>query len=406
MIIANPTKERYMNREEALRKALSSIDESYIIRIRREIHQCPELGFDLDNTVSIVKRELDAIGIEYTDKLGKSSVVATMNREKSSFTIGIRADMDALPIQENTGLPFSSRNPGKMHACGHDAHTAILLGTAKALKSVEKEIDCRIKLIFQSYEEGTRGAELLVKDGVMNDIDVIIALHVTNSIPSGTLGIGSGTIMAADNQLDFLFTGKSSHAVFPQNACDPIAMAVSAYNQIQLIRTRKTDPTKPFVLAISRIQSGSTYNVIPSTAAMKGTIRSFDLAVNDFVQNQVGLICQETARLFGGTCRFDHRLGTLPLTNDPKVTDAVKKAIAKAVGKKNLVKIPIGMGSEDFSYYSSVKPAAFFRLGTYDEKSGPMTSSHQAGFIIDEKAFKYGSMTFINFIFDNMDGLE
>ena len=163
-----------MNKEEALRHALSLVDQEYIVRIRREIHEYPELEFDLPRTLAVVRRELDAMGISYTEKYGKSSIVAVLNPEKTAFTIGLRADMDALPLTEKTGLPFASKIDGQMHACGHDAHTAILLGTAKALVAVKDQLDCRVKLLFQACEEVRGGAEYMVRDGVMDDIDIML----------------------------------------------------------------------------------------------------------------------------------------------------------------------------------------------------------------------------------------
>ena len=164
-------------------------DRDYIISIRRELHEYPELAFDLPKTISVVKRELDSMGIEYTEKYGRSSVVAFINPERKDFTIGIRADMDALPVVEKTGLPFSSKNEGRMHACGHDAHTAMLLGTAKALKSMESDLACRVALVFQPSEEGMKsGAGELIRGGLMDEIDIIIGQHVENLLPSGSVG--------------------------------------------------------------------------------------------------------------------------------------------------------------------------------------------------------------------------
>ena len=184
-------------------------DKEYILRLRHEIHRNPEVGFDLPKTVALVKRELDALGIAYSESYGKSSVVAIINPEKKNFTIGIRADMDALLIEEKTDLPFKSEIKGHMHACGHDAHTAMLLGTAKALKAMEDKLSCKVMLIFQPSEEGLKsGAEELVKGGVMNEIDLIIGMHVENWIPSGTIGVCKGSSMASSRNFEISFFGK------------------------------------------------------------------------------------------------------------------------------------------------------------------------------------------------------
>ena len=184
-------------------------DKEYIISLRHEIHEYPEIGFDLPRTIEVVKRELDKLGIEYTEKYGESSVVATINPEKSHFTIGIRADMDALLIQEKTDLPFKSKIDGQMHACGHDAHTAMLLGTAKALKSMEDKIACRVMMVFQPSEEGVRsGAAELVKGGLMDEIDVIVGMHVENWLESGHLGVCKGSSMASSRNIKLEFFRK------------------------------------------------------------------------------------------------------------------------------------------------------------------------------------------------------
>ena len=186
-----------MNKQNALQTALSAVDQDYVVALRREIHEYPEIGFDCPKTLAVVRRELDKLNIPYTEELGKSAIVAALRPDKAHYTIGIRADMDALPLQEKTGLPYSSKLDGQMHACGHDAHTAMLLGTAKALKSVEDTLDCRVLLVFQPYEEGTQGAKALVADGLMDHIDVIIGLHVENWLEVGTIGVCPGESMAA-----------------------------------------------------------------------------------------------------------------------------------------------------------------------------------------------------------------
>ena len=193
-------------------------DSDYIIGIRRELHMHPEIGFELPNTVALVKRELEKMGIEYTEKYGRSSIVATINDSCELFTIGIRADMDALPIEETNDIPYKSLNDGKMHACGHDAHTAMLLGTARALKRAEEKLSCRVKLIFLACEEGTvacSGAELMVADGVMDDIDIIIGLHVENWLDSGCIGVCPGPSMAASNPIDIEFFGERPMRLYP-----------------------------------------------------------------------------------------------------------------------------------------------------------------------------------------------
>ena len=210
-------------------------DKDYIISLRHEIHEYPEIGFDLPKTIAVVKRELENLGIEYTTRYGESSVVGIINPDKKHFTIGIRADMDALLIEEKTDLPFKSKIKGQMHSCGHDAHTAMLLGTAKALKAMEDKIACRVMLVFQPSEEGIRsGAEELVNGGLMDEIDVIVGLHIENWLESGKIGACAGASMASSRNFRIDFYGATAHASLPQSGKDALACAVRTYNNIQI----------------------------------------------------------------------------------------------------------------------------------------------------------------------------
>ena len=394
-----------MTREEALKKALSAVNQDYVVAIRREIHEYPEIGFDCPKTIAVVKRELDKMGYEYTEKFGISSVVATLNPEKQNFTIGIRADMDALPLQEKTGLPFSSKNDGKMHACGHDAHTAMLLGTAKALKSVEEAIDCRVKLLFQPYEEGVNGAKYMVRDGVMDDIDIIIGLHVENWLESGTIGVCPGESMAASTPITIEFFGKTAHATLPHTGKDALAMAVSAYNNIQLMMAREMDPFKHWVMSVGQLSAGTTHNVVADYAIMKISLRTYEVELNDYILRRMNQICRQAAESFGGTCTFNGEMSAFPIINDPAISEQVLAAAAKVVGNDKIVEMRPKLSSEDFSQYLTKKPGVFFRLGTRNEAKGCTTLPHNNDFLIDEDAFQYGCKTCVQFVFDNMHGV-
>ena len=210
-------------------------DKEYILSLRHEIHEYPEIGFELPKTIAVVKRELEKNGIEYTEKYGESSVVGIINPNKKDVTIGIRADMDALLIEEKTDLPFKSKIAGQMHACGHDAHTAMLLGTAKALKSMEDNLACRVMLVFQPSEEGSHsGAEALVNGGLMDEIDVIIGMHIENWLPSGYIGVCKGSSMASSRNFRLDFFGKTAHATLPHSGVDALAAAVRTSNELYI----------------------------------------------------------------------------------------------------------------------------------------------------------------------------
>lgn len=376
-------------------------DAGYIIAIRREIHQHPEIGFDLPNTVAIVKRELDAIGVPYTEEFGKCSLVATINGGCTGPTIGIRADMDALPVEEKADVPFKSQIPGVMHACGHDAHTAILLGTARALKRAEKDLNCRVKLLFQSNEEGEEsGACAMVEDGVMEDIDEVISLHTEYSLPTGQIGLFSGPYMAACHPYTIEFHGKSVHATVPQNGRDALAMAVKSYNDIYLMKCRELNPFSPHVLSISCIQGGTAHNVIAETAAMKISFRFYDMETHDKVDSRIKQICRNAAEELGGTVEFSDRISAYAVINDAAVTERVRTAAVKTVGAENVVQVPQKLSSEDFSHFLRKKPGMLFRLGVGNPDLGCTEPPHTAKFKLDEDALILGAQTFVQYALD------
>jgi len=387
---------------------LTQQDAEYIIGIRRELHRHPELGFDLDNTVKVVVRELEAMGIPYTLEYARGSVVGFVGKA-DGFTIGIRADMDALPLQEKTGLEYSSEIDGVMHACGHDAHPAMLLGTARALKRAEDKLNCRVKLIFQPNEEGWgtegSGAKMMCRNGLMDDVDLIIGMHVENFLESGKVGVCPGRSMAACHPCTIEFFGRTAHATLPQSGKDTLAMAVSAYNDIYLMNARELNPFENHIISISSLQAGHTHNVIPDYAKMMISVRTFDLEVDAFIHKRIREICERAAAERGGTCKIHAPLDALPIINDKLISKRVLQAAAKVVGEENIAEMPVKLSSEDFSFYLEHKPGVFFRLGTRNEAKGCVTLPHNNDFLIDEDAFLIGSQTCVQFVFDNMNGI-
>ena len=381
-------------------------DKEYIIEARRHIHRRPELGFDLDETVAFVKEELTKMGIPFTEKYGKSSILAYINPEKTHFTIGIRADMDALPITEKTGLPFSSENEGKMHACGHDAHTAMLLGTAKALKEMEKDITCRVALLFQPSEEGMdSGAEMMVANGVMDEIDVIIGLHVENWLDVGKIGVCERESMASSRNVKIEFFGKTAHATLPQTGHDALAAAVECYTGIQMMLARRIDPKQKYVCSIGKLVSGTTQNVIPDYAYMLGTIRTFHMDTDRFIIDSIKKIADRAAGNFDCEAKVESALKCYVVYNDPDISKLVIRAAKAVVGEENIAEMPYKMSSEDFSHYLTKKPGVFFRLGTRNTEKGITTLPHNNDFMIDEEALVYGSSVSVQFVLDNMNGI-
>lgn len=383
------------------------VDKDYILALRRELHMHPELQFDLPMTLALVRRELEAMDISYTEEYGKSSIVAFVNSECEGFSIALRADMDALPITEATGLPFASKHPGQMHACGHDAHTAMLLGTAKALKSVEKDLTCKVVLIFQACEEGEfSGAKLMVRDGVADLADIFLGMHIENWLESGTVGICPGVSMAASRPVCIEFFGKTAHASLPQSGVDALAMAVETYNGIVNMKATQMDPFGEYICSVGMLSAGHTVNVIPDHAELRISVRTYDTDTETFIMDNIRTLAENAAKRRGGTVAIQDEPKALPLVNHPEVSRRVLESAAKVVGEGNVVTMPKKLSSEDFSFYAAKKPSAFLRLGTRNAEKGCTTLPHNNDFLLDEDALELGSGVFVRFVLDNMDGFE
>jgi len=382
-------------------------DKEYILRLRHEIHEYPEIGFDLPKTIAVVKRELYSLGISYTEEYGESSVVAILNPQKNHFTIGIRADMDALLIEEKTDLPFKSKIKGQMHAGGHDAHTAMLLGTAKALKAMEDKLACRVMLVFQPSEEGIRsGAEALVQGGLMEEIDVIVGLHIENWLEAGTIGVCKGSSMASSRNFRIDFYGATAHATLPHTGVDALAAAVRTYTDIQYMLGRELNPFAKYVCSVGKLEGGTTQNVIADHAYMLGTIRTFDMDVDSFLIRRISEIAEHCAQEIGAKSEVTTSLKAMVVYNNPYISDLVLESAARVVGQENIVHMPEKLSSEDFSQYLTKKPGVFFRLGTRNAEKGCTTLPHNNDFLIDEDVLALGTNTCVQFVLDNMQGID
>ncbi len=383
----------------SLQDAMNHVDSESIVRLRRALHRYPEIGFDLPRTAALVQRELDALGIAWTDRYAPCSVVGSIGQ--GTYTLAIRADMDALPIHERNEVPYRSEIDGAMHACGHDAHTAMLLGTARALKSVEDELKIRVKFIFQPSEEGAEsGARVMVENGVMEDVDAIIGLHVENRLDAGCIGVCPGASMAASNPVTIEFSGRSAHATLPQSGHDALAMAVKTYMGIQLMLTREIDPFARYVCSVGQLHAGRAVNVVPDQAWMKLSLRAFDDELLDFIVKRITKIAEHAADELGGEVRVTSTRKAYPVVNDPDIRRDVLDAARAVVGDDGIVDMPVKMSSEDFSFYLREKPGVFFRLGTRNPDKGCVTFPHNDDFMIDEDALAVGSRVCVRFALD------
>ena len=379
-----------------------NVDKQYIIDIRRELHQIPELQYDLPKTLALIRRELEKIGIPYTEEFGASSIIATLNEGVGNKTIAIRADTDALPIQEETGLSFSSTHPGKMHACGHDCHTAMLLGTAKALKEAEKDVHCCVKFVFQACEEGPSGAKRICNDGFMDQVDMIIGCHIAPDKPAGAILTNKTCSNAGSHGFSINLHGKPCHVARPHQGVDAIAMAVRVYSDIQIMRARELDPLEPVVIGIGEFHGGTAKNVVCGDVTMRGTIRTLKDSVDKHVWQRINEIAQTVARDMGGTAEVEGMGYNPALLNDHNLADAIVEAATKAVGADMVMEKPISMGAEDFSHYTYRKPGAMFVLGVMPA-DGNFFPLHNSKLMVNEDALDVAPRVFIQFVFDQMD---
>ncbi len=356
----------------------------YSIAARRHIHMYPEVGFELEKTVAFVAGELDKLGIAYTDKYGTCSLVADLGQ--GDTMIAFRADMDALPVEEQVDVPFKSRHPGKMHACGHDAHTGILLAVAKYLKEHEAEIPCKVRLIFQPSEEGQySGAEMMVKNGVMDGVDHIIGLHCEQWFDAGILATREGDAMAACIPATIRFHGKSAHATLPECGVHAVAMAVDAYVQMEkMVKEEAGDDI--YIWSVGRFQGGFVHNVIPDLCEMDISFRFYNMNLADRVGKRVREICDGVAASYGGKVEYDWHMSTGPVCNDPTVARRFKR-VAESIGIQ-VAEMPQKRSSEDLGWYLTKVPGILFRFGTRNEAAGCTAVAHRSDFCIDENGMK------------------
>ena len=371
--------------------------------------------------MAIVEGELSRIGIPYTEKYAPCSVVGyihygpepeqapAVGAPGHHFTLAFRADMDALPIHEKSGVPFASVHPGIMHACGHDTHTAMLLGAADALKKLEAAGalgDLRIKLIFQPNEEGEEtGSQVMIDHGVLDDVDMIYGQHIDMDTPTGTVLWIKGPAMAACHSYNVTFHGKKSHATQPQDGHDAIAMAVKACQDLYLMRAREIDPFTPVIVSVGSFHGGSAHNIICDRVELKISTRFFHDDVEKLLDARIRQICENAAAELSGSVEIEDAASTYAVTNDPAAAELALKAAQKITTEDKIREMHMRMGSEDFSCFQRVRPGAFFHLGGACPEKGCVGPVHNERLVIDEDAFLTGSMLFVQIALDKAEEL-
>jgi amidohydrolase len=363
-----------------------------MVRLRRTIHQNPELGFDVYETAGLVAQTLADLGIEAQTGVGKTGVVAHLGRGDGP-AIGIRADMDALPILEQTGVEYASKIPGKMHACGHDAHTAMLLGAAMLLK--ETELPGEVRLIFQPSEEvfdsdGVSGAPRMMADGALDGLDAVIALHVDSKLQAGKIRLAPGVAQAAVDDFRIYLQGRGGHAAHPHAALDPIWLMAQVLQGLYAIPSRRLNPTRSGVVTVGIVKAGSASNIIPAEAFIEGTMRSHDekvrLQLREDVEKAAAMV-----RAWGGDYRLELDFGYPPLINDPMVVSWLQQIGGDMLGQGAVIaEDMVSFGAEDFAYMTAKVPGAMFRLGVKPAE-GTFGGLHEATFNLDEDALPIGA---------------
>ena len=358
-----------------------------ITALRRDIHREPELGFDTQKTAEKVLAALDGLPLEIQTGVAENGVVATLQCEGDGPTVGLRADMDALPIQEETGLPFASETDGKMHACGHDGHTSMLVGAAKILCGMRDRLNGTVKFVFQPAEEGGGGGKVMVEEGVAEGMARIFALHLWPGLSFGSAATKAGPIMAAADAFEIEVRGRGGHGAMPHLAADAVAMAAYVVTALQTVVSRELDPVQPAVLSVGEINAGTAFNIIPETARLGGTVRTIDDALRESMPGRIEEIAKGIARGMRGDAELDYRFSYPVTRNDAEAAKLALGVAADLLGEDRTVELQNpSMGAEDFAFFLEELPGAYVWLGV-----GDVSGLHTPKFAFDESILPQGA---------------
>ncbi|WP_073025407.1 M20 metallopeptidase family protein [Lutispora thermophila] len=363
-----------------------------LIDIRRDFHKEPELGLEEYKTSQKIKGYLESMGIEYRS-VAKTGIKAVI-RGKGSKTIALRADMDALPIEEKAQHEYKSQIPGKMHACGHDAHMAVLLGAAMILKDMENELNGNVVLLFEPAEETVGGAKLMIEEGVLEDphVDAVIGLHVGENLQCGTIGLKSGAVNAASNPFSVKIRGKGAHGAHPDMGIDPITITCNIINALQTMISRETSPTEPAVLTIGAIHAGTAENVIPDEVEFKGTIRTLSMEHRQFMKSRFREIVEGVSASMRGSAEINIIDGYPCTYNDDMMLKLAWETAPELIHSDKIIELKEpSMGVESFAYFSMERPSLYYVLGCGNKEKGIIYPGHNSRFDIDEDCLPLGS---------------
>lgn len=371
-----------------------------IVDNRRYFHKYPELSFQEFNTSKVIKQKLEEMGIEVVSGIAKTGLTGMIRGANKGKTIALRADMDALPIQETSDIDYKSVNDGVMHACGHDGHIAMLLGAAKVINQIKDQLNGNVKLIFQPAEEGPAGALHMINEGVLDGVDEIYGIHLWNYQKVGEIGVKDGPILAAADMFEINITGRGGHGATPHGTVDAVIVASHLISSLQTIVSRNTNPLESTVVTIGMINGGYNFNIIADKVSLKGTSRSYTKKNRNLIKTRMKEIVLGTEKMFGAKIELDYKDGYPPTVNHKKCTENVIKAISRIIGKKSYAPY-LSMGGEDFSYYLEKIPGCFYFVGSSPEDREPLSTPHHCShFDIDENSLLIGASSFIKIIED------
>ena len=373
-----------------------------LLNIRHQIHRHPETAFEEIETTKLIKKALDDAGIENHPNGDSTGVIGLIHGAKEGPVLAIRADIDALPIMENTGLPFSSEVSGKCHACGHDLHTTVLIGAARLLKEYQNDLCGTIKLIFQPAEEVMTGAAKTIANGALENPkpDFILTCHTWPDMPAGSIGVRKGTMLGASDSFNVKVIGKGGHAAHPQKGIDPVVIAAHIITQLQTIVSRRVAAIDPVVVTVGHLEAGTAANIIPNEAYFEGTVRTQSNETRNHVAEILKQLAVGTARAMGGDAEVSYTFGVGPTISEDHLVDEISEAVTELLGNDKLLQVPSpSMGSEDFARYLEHIPGAIFRLGTHNDTPESKLALHNASLLFDEKAIPTGVATMVGAAF-------
>ncbi len=384
--------------------------EPEIIRTRRTLHQYPELAYHEEKTAELVADMLESMGMTVKRRVGGTGVLGILKGSKKGRVVALRADMDGLPVQEMSDVPFRSKVDGVMHACGHDTHVAMLLGAAKILSDNRAELCGTVKFLFQPAEEhgGRGGAMPMIEDGVMDDprVDYVFGLHIEATRKSGVFGVREGAIAAAPDTFKVRIVGRGGHGSAPHETVDPIYAAAHVILALQGVSSRMIDPIRPFVITVGAVHAGTKENIIPDVATLEGTIRTLDEATRTLAKKRVEEVARGVCKTFGASAEVEFEKDAYPVTvNDQKATEEAITVLKRIPGTR-VKRIEAILGGEDFSRFLQKAPGTFYFLGTRNPAKGCVYPNHSSKFKVDEDVLKLGaaSLAMLAYEFGNPRG--